>query len=77
MSTALDNEHKTAPGEMNYDACGRQRKTAPGEHGCGKVQNAVASDQIAADANQKGLEPPQSDREQRITPVRAIAARCR
>ena len=26
MSTALDNERKTAPGEMNYDACGRQRK---------------------------------------------------
>ena len=45
MSTALDNERKTAPGEMNYDACGRQRKTAPGEHGCARSKTLFARDQ--------------------------------
>ena len=40
-AAALDDEHNNAPGEMNYDACGRQRKTAPGEHGCGTEQNAI------------------------------------
>jgi len=54
---------------MNYDACGRQRKTAPGERGVCTRETLFVRDQIATDASQKGPEPPQRSREQRFTQV--------